>query len=62
MSHLETIALTIVAELWEENHRQIDSGVAKVYILGGGRDLVLPTYLVMVTDMGEGSNIFMIFE
>ena len=33
-------------------------GVAKVDILGGGgcRELVLPTDLVMVTDMGEGSK------
>ena len=31
-------------------------GVAKVKILGGCRDLVLPTDLIMVTDIGEGSK------
>ena len=31
-------------------------GVAKVEILGGCRDLVLPTDLVMVSDTGEGTK------
>ena len=49
----------------------IPRGVAKVEILGGCRDLVLPTDLITVTDIGEGLrggvspsslDLFMIFK